>query len=416
MNLTRKAILTLGAFVAMAATASAADNDWTNRFSVSGQLDARMERDLNTAYAPAAGVFGTGDDLYTRVRARLLFGVQINDVLKANVRLATGKNQFTTWATLGQSSDAQGGTAGFSERKDFMLDYAYLSYTGFQGLEVQLGKNPIMFWTAGGNEMVWNLANSTEGINVVWKGDMGSLLPWAVLDYSTVLNKVNGSPTQGQGDGADINLLALQVGLTWKTDAQWATIALANYEYNNIRGNPTSITGQSALTVGANGGTSNNNGNTTAMGNSDTVGNGSGNFLYDYNMVDLGLEYGRNVGAVPVKVYGEYVQNTMVSTNNVGIIGGVTAGTLALSKMNEVGSWNAMATYRDVRADSTVGAYGEIAFLNGSTNVFGAEYAVNYQAWTNAALGLTYDNGRKDVTFNGGTSYEIYLLTMYSKF
>lgn len=408
MNLAQKAILTLGALVATAATASAADADWTNRFSVSGQLDVRMERDMNTFYtSPSGGATGTGDDLYTRVRARLLMGMQVNDVLKANVRLATGRNQYTTWATLGQASDAQGGTAGFSERKDFMLDYAYLSYTGFQGLEVQLGKNPIMFWTPGGNEMVWNLANSTEGLNAVWKGDMGSLLPWAVFNYSTVLNKVNGTPTQaGATDGADINLLALQLGLTWKTDGQWATLALGNYEYNNIQGAPGSVTGQTSPVTGI-------AGNGPSMGNSV---DGGGAFLNNYNMIDAGVEYGRNFGALPVKVYGEYVQNTMVSTNNVGTIGGVTVGSLALSKMAEVGSWNAMATYRDVRADATVGAYGDIAFLNGSTGVFGAEYAANYQAWSNAAVGVVYDNGRKNISSNGGYTYEIYMLTMYSKF
>jgi len=46
-----------------------------------------------------------------------------------------------------QASDAQGATAGFSERKDFMLDYAYLDYTGFSGVDIQVGKNPIIFWT-----------------------------------------------------------------------------------------------------------------------------------------------------------------------------------------------------------------------------------------------------------------------------
>jgi len=43
------------------------------------------------------------------------------------------------------------------------------------------------------NEMV-EPRNSTEGLQAKWTGDMGTLKPWAVFNYSTVLNKVTEHP------------------------------------------------------------------------------------------------------------------------------------------------------------------------------------------------------------------------------
>jgi hypothetical protein len=384
---------------------SATNTDWASRITLNGDLRFRLQRDINTNYP--SGTNNTAENDFTRIRARLGLTGRINDELLGVLRLSTGNNQYSSNATLGQ--DATSGT-GFFGRKTFMLDYAYFDYKvmHMENMDLLLGKSPNSFWTPGKTALVWNPDSTFEGFQYKWVVDMGGTMkPWVVANYAYILDRINqggkadtaASGNASPSDGYDVTVAGIQVGTTWQTEMNWLTGAVGYYSYNNIKGLASSTTGAAANTYSL----------TNAAFNNSL--DASGNYVNDYKLLNVGLEYGMNFSFAPATLFGDYVQNSDPGNDNKGYLLGIKLGMLKAP-----GTWYAMYDYRDSRKDATLATYADPVYLNGGTDVFGSQIQGGYQMWPNTAIVFDYDFGKKQVSNNGGFNYELYTADLLATF
>ena len=399
-----------------ASTSSFTLPSWTKRISISGDYRFRIEHDIfgNYSSSPAGAGNKLGTDDFGRIAVRLGAKAQITDSLVAVTRLSSGTRQFSPWTSLGTNNYAEQSASGalgtgFSQRRDFFLDLAYLNYTPDPSLVLQLGKEPIIFWTPGGSMLVWNLFYSTmEGGQFKWVGDFGSLHPWIAGGYSVALNRVDGTDyivSSPATDGPPITMLGGQIGLTWRGEHQWIAGDVGSYNYNNIRTTPGQTTGSGSAPSATAGIPT---GDSSSMNNSV---DSAGKFMYDYQMVQGGLEYGYKFSWGPAKVYADYVQNTMTSSDNIGTQVGIVVG-----KLVDKGDWYGTISYRDLRKDATVGAYSDVTFFAGGTDVLGEDIEVGYQYWDKGGFLGVVDFGKKYLNINGGLPFESYIFDVYASF
>lgn len=374
------------AVVAGSTSAQAQSADWKDRVSVGGDFKFRMQRFINGAAT------GTTDDWSNVIRGRLMITGKVNDSVSVVTRLATGavnslnSNRSNT-QTLGASSSP------FGAQKSFDLNLMYFDWKVMDGTNLMLGKSANGFWTAGGNDMVFAADNTWEGAQAKWMGDMGALKPYANFVYSQLLDRVNTSPAAVSATvGPDVNFTGLQVGTKYDMGMANVNVAVASYNLNNIKGLPTAAVGTSIF------------GNTAD----------GANFKYEYKLMDANLEVGFNVGALPMAVYTEYVQNSDPSDENKGGLAGFRVGGL-----KDPGSWIVNYNYRDVRRDSTFAAMTSPAFLAGAgtgTDIIANQVVLGYQFAQNMNVTAIWNVGRYNVASAGGTNFECWYFDLNGAF
>ena len=368
MALFNKIILTaLGAVVAVSSTAMAQDK-WTDKITLGGNLRVRAER--NTW--EAAGTSPENDNLRGRVRFQLTANMKFSDELMIGSRLSTGGNDTGT----ARASNFDFGS--FQSRRDFSVDLAYFQYTPMKNLVIHAGKNPFMWWKAGRNPMtVFSGMAGFEGVQAKYTHELGSFAPFFGLGYYTLLDQ-NSTATTGHLKASDVNLTGAQLGVPMKFGDLNATVSAAIFQYANLKGLAVTNLSGSA---------------TQAYGNSIT----GGAFTYDYKLTSYGAEIGYNLGFAPVSVWAEMTSNSDPSNFNKAMIGGATLGSLKAA-----GSWAATYSYRDVEKDSMFGYHNDVTNLGGGTNNMGSVIRADYRTSDAVTLGVEYtfgeNTGRKQTT------------------
>jgi len=389
------ALATVGATLAAASFANA------GTINFSGDARFRIQRDYyehlgNAAGATAAGTVTSpaADNLYSRTRFRLKAEAQVNDELSATARFTTGSNQYSTHYT-------DGAKGGFGTHWAPWLDLAFLNYKFSETLNLQLGKVPVSFWTAGKEVTgtIWNFDQSFEGLQTTWVGDFGSFKPYAVATYASLLDRLQlheATGVSGADIGSDISLLGIQVGTKWAADALAANLAIGTYVYSGIKGLPTAqATGLSSSLFSG------------ARGNSLT---GGTSFTNDYNTMAVDAEVTYTTGFAPISVFGSYIANSE-GDQKTGLHGGVKVGAL-----KDVGSWFASFVYKDFGRDAFFANYSEPTRSMGGAGLRAMESSVGYQAWQNANVTIAYDNSYHDLTGGGTGEFDVFLLDLNAKF
>lgn len=311
------------AFLGALPNAAIAQSSWTDSIAVSGDIRPRFE---------AIDEDGETGRERGRFRARLKLEADVNENVKAVIRLATGGgNPVST----NQSFDG-----GFS-RKDIGVDQAYVDWTPRDDMHVLVGKIKNPFVRAGGHALVWDSDLNPEGVAVTYEAGMffGTAATLFVEERSS---------------SDDSILLALQGGVEFDLGGDGTlTTGLSYYDYSDTEGNAPFYDGN-------------------ARGN--TV-DANGNLVFDYNQVEWFAEWSFTAGEQPMTVFADFVQNSDADSFDSGYAFGVKYG-----KASEPGTWEASWAWQDLEADAVIATFTDSDFGGGGTDASGhvlkAEYAI----------------------------------------
>lgn len=327
--------------------------DWVNNIKPFGDFRYRHESIDDT---------DTGADKRNRnrIRARLGFKAEINDEWNAIFRIATGSSDSPTSTnqTLGDS-----GSDSFSS-KDIWLDWAYADWhpASMPELNVYFGKMKNPFYNVGKNQLIWDGDVSPEGIaarKVIKLND----------STEAVFTGAGYWLAERSGD-ADASFWGLQGYLKHKFDNGNNLICgLTYYDLGNV--DDTTLSG-----VGLNGNSS----------------NGSGGYMYDFDIIEGFAEYGFKLNEMPLAVFGNYVENTAApSGRNSGYLIGAR-----LNKAKKPGSWQFTYNYRDLQSDAVFAGLTDSDFILGGTGGRGHKLGYKYQLAKNVQAALTYFIAERD--------------------
>jgi hypothetical protein len=337
---------------------------WASKLTLSGDLRYRYEYIDDDSAAETRN--------RNRIRARVGLDAKVSDEWNLGFRLATSAT--TKDGTSGDPvSTNQDLNESFS-KKPIWLDLAYFNYhpTWFKGFSVIAGKMPNPFYAVGKNQLIWDHDLTPEG---------GALVYSHPFSDATSLNlAAGGFWVNEEFPGADVSLWGLQGYLKHQINKPSYVLAGASwYDYGNIQGSE-SLANEWK-------GTNDFFGNTSAPGNV---------FASGYNLLELFAEFGTAVGKLPVAVFGNWVNNTVASTNQ--DTGWLIGGTL--NKAKDPGSWQFDYNYRELELDAVVGQFSDSDFVGGGTGGKGHWFSFAYQLTKNVAPAVTYYasryDGRKD--------------------
>ena len=324
------------ALLCFMSSAHADESSWTDRFAFNGDFRLRWEGIEEDFEA---------DRRRARFRARFGFSVQIDDSLDVIVQLASGgDNPVSTNQTLGD---------GFSS-KDISLDLAYLDWKINDNLHLNVGKIRNPQFRAGGAPLIWDSDLNPEGLALKF-------------DYGHVFATVAAYSVEERNSSDDSHLYTSQVGLKWPLAKSVTLTAGGGYfGYTNTRGNAAFFNGK-------------------AQGN--TV-DGSGNYLHDFENVELFVELATKVGGWPLTLFVQSVQNTAVSEQDTATAFGAKIGSA-----KRVGGMEYSWTYQDIEADAVVGTFNDSDFGGGGSDANGhlikAKYAFRSKVFFGCTLYVT---------------------------
>lgn len=328
---------------------------WLKKFKPLGDLRLRHESRFRKGSNPSVS------QRFDRSRQRLRFRIGgeffFNPHLKVGFRLATGDSSPTsTNQTLDNS---------FST-KSINLDKAYVDWLiprGNSSLRLTGGKFGVPFMKT---QQVWDNDVTVEGIAEKLVHKFGNTQVELILGQF-VVEEFGPSATDGATD--DIYLLAYQGIVSQKLgDGTKAKIAVALYDYNDLKGNITSFA---------------STGNTL---------DGAGNFVTNYDIFNVMAEIETDaVIGVPVKFFGGYVQNVSKDAGNLenkGWEAGVKIG----KKVKKFGDWQIKYYFRNTERDAVLSTLDDSNFMEGSTNSKGNMMGLHVGLYNGIKLALTYIN------------------------
>jgi BMFP domain-containing protein YqiC len=310
-----------------------------------------------------------------RIRARIGMEAKVSDSLKTYVGIATGdpEDPRSTNATLG----------GGNVRKNIALDYAYFDWAAFDNTTVSLGKMKYPFERLAGSQLFFDGDVNPEGGSIRYKADNGLF----ASGYGFWITE--------RSSGSDAHAFGTQLG--WKSSFG-LTLAAAYNDYS-VQDIPLGI----ALDGGA-----------PLGGNSYYICEGTqatACYLYDYHILGLDAEYGFKLGALPVKLWASYVNNTAVDDLNTGYNLGFMLG-----KASDVGSWEIGALYQDLEKDAQWGGVSDSDFAGGITQGKGLVVKGAYVPIKNTSLNLAYFDNTKNYDTASARDYQRLQLDFSMKF
>ncbi len=326
-------------FVALGPWKVSADpGDWAKNTEVKGDIRLRYQLDK---------VEGKADRSRGRIRARVGFESKVNDTVKIGIGLASG------------SADSRSTNQTFQDAfssKGIKLDFAYV--------EVALAESATLF---GGKfaskEVLWHPSDLLWDSDITVEGGGGVLtLGPAFLNLASFVLQENKA-------GADPALYAVQPGVKTKIGNLTLQGAVAYYAFSNLKG--AGFLPNSAST------------------NSDSVGDGTGTLIYEYDAIVPNIEVSMDdLGPLPhAAVFGEYVNNSDPSSENTGYLFGFKVGD---KKVKEAKQWQFKYLFRSLEKDAWPDFLSDSDFAGGGTGFEGHEVMLDIGVAKNVALGLDY--------------------------
>lgn len=331
--------------------------DWAKRVSLFGDVRLRHEGFYHQPAVHGTQVTARNRE---RVRARLGLKATFSDELSATIRLASGSadDPISTNETL---------TRDFTP-KNINLDWAYLTLTpgatfgmrpGFLTLTGGKFPNP-MFRTT---EVMFDDDLSPEGaaeMVQLLSEPMGPLQQVKIHAFQWTFNEVS--------NAQDGWLFGGQINPSFKFGTTEVEAGVGQFGYLNVN--------QIAQAVNPNGGSSFNR---TLKNTNLTETDPDGNFVYQsaYQQTDanLAITLPNAVGAMPVKLFGEYVHNwDAVNQDDTGWAAGAKLGQTKVQ-----GDWAVTAYYQRLEREATLSVFSGSDFGNGGTNGQGPVAQIEYQ-------------------------------------
>jgi hypothetical protein len=293
------------------------------------------------------------DNLDTRarnnIRVRIALEAVVNPRINAIFRLASGgTNPVSVNQTL---------TDGFST-KDIRLDLAYFEWSPNQvtGLTLTGGKSKNPYISIQKSELLWDPDMNPEGLAGKYAHTFGQ----AELFFNAGFFWLE---ERSQDD--DSYLTGIQTGVEYQFPESMLYIIAggAYYDYIKARGFKPFYNEDNAL------------------GNSL---DDDGNYLGDYNIINIFMELGTKVRGFPIALFADYANNTAIADDKTGWLAGITIG-----KANSPGTWSLRYHYKYLEKDAVIGAFTDSNFLNGGTDGKGHEVNFDLGLMKNTSLATT---------------------------
>ncbi len=286
-----------------------------------------------------------------RIRARFGIAADIGSDVKLSFFLASGSGDPVS---TNQSLDG-----GFSS-KQINLDIASFHWTPekVSGLSVTGGKSKVPFYKPGKAELIWDSDLRPEGISANFKHKSG-----AASFYITAA----GFWVNEESSAVDAGLRAVQARVkVASANGKTSVIGGAGYfDYSNLQGRATIYK--------------------AAKGFGNTL-DGSGNYMYDFNILEVFAEVATKTKTMAVKAFFDYANNTDPSDNNTAWLVGFTVG----KNSKKTGSWSARYNYRKIESDAVLGVFTNSDFGGGGTDGQGHEMGLKVQVGKKIQAAATY--------------------------
>ena len=329
--------------------AASADSQYIN---LKADLRFRTENIKEEQVAPLA----TSDRTRQRIRMRLTASGRANDTTEGFVRVSTGSNLNTDATTTNQD------LTDYYAKKNLVIDMAYVNWKPDDSFVAMAGKTPIPFYLAGGSDLIFDADLTPEGLSFKYNPKFESGMELFFNGSATWLQE-RFSAT-GATDNTDVGLVGGQIGTSYKGESWNATLALATYNFSNIKGATAPAAKGNTLTAGA--------------------------YAKDYKLTSIDLELGTKLAEVPLVVFGETVTNSEGGDYKNGVIYGVKFG-----KLKDKGNWALSIDDRELEKDSTVGILADSDSSGGGADIHSTRVSGGYQLADNANISATLFSGKK---------------------
>lgn len=311
---------------------AAAQETWTDRISLKGDLRLRYE--------------GIDNDIQerrerSRYRVRLGLSADVYEDVKLIFSLATGSNNPTSRnVTFGDSFTSD----------EFGLELAYVDWSINDDLTFYGGKMKNPLYRAGGAPLIYDGDLNPEGFSLKY-------------DNERFFASANMFLVDERAVGDDSQFYAAQAGMKFGLgDAGKLTAGVGYFGYTNTVGNePFFIPFPFGNTIDIN-----------------------GNYVYDYRNTEIFGTYDASVADMPLQVFAQYTVNNEVSIEDTAYAIGAKIGS-AKAK----GTWQFAYTYMDIEADSVIGAFNDSDFGGGGTDASGHSLKGKYMIRDRIGLGAS---------------------------
>lgn len=323
-------------------------------YSLKGDLRFRNELTKEEQAAPTP----EAEQFRQRLRVRFGGSAKVNEKTEVVLRLATGSTATTDTVSTNQT------LTDYYSRKGFYLDLAYFNHKCGDDTQIWGGKTPLVFATAGGSELVFDGDLAPEGMAFKYKHAMESTEVFANIGASWLAERFSAT---GATDNTDVGLVGGQIGLLQKYDNVGLMLAVANYNFSNIKG----ATAPSAK------------GNTLV----------GGLYANEYNLTVADIELSTTLSELPVALYYE------MSTNSEG--GNYkTAGNVGVNfgKLKDPGSWAVKLDTREVEKDAVVGVLSDGDAGGGGTDLRSTRLTGLYQLAENTNMAVSLFKGERFIS------------------
>lgn len=301
------------------------------------QTKVKVKGDVRYRFQHVESEDTTGGGLSTskniqRIRARLGAYAEINDFTEAAIGIRTGNGANSGNVTLGN---------GFSG-KDISLSLAYIAFNPEDGKygEATLGKMKQPWKNT--TDLIWDSDVNPEGLAYAYNGKLKNTGLLLSTGYFKVID--NKSDT-------DTDLAQFQGGISQPIgDHMKVTVGGSMYYYKDVSTNNIAPATDIAFRIGE-------------------------------GFAELGF---KDVGPIPFKLYGNYVNNTAEDDENQGYCFGIKFGDAKKSK------WEAKYDYRDLELYAAPAAFTDSDFADGGTGVKGHRIKAKYNFAKNLQGGIAY--------------------------
>lgn len=277
-----------------------------------------------------------------RIRARVGLDAAITDDVELGLVLATGgDNPVSANQTL---------EGGFT-RKSIGVDRAYVDWAVNDRLNLSAGKMRNPFFRPGGHHLIWDSDANPEGVALRYATDR-----WFANTGSFWVEE--------RGSDEESLLLGGQVGLRGMFGSGLRYTAGIGYlDYRNTQGQVPFYNGE-------------------GQGNSV---DGFGNYLFDFNIVELFGQLDLEVANRPLRLFADLVENTEADRYDQGFALGAAYG-----DMSGRGTWEVGYAYQDLEANAVIATFTDSDFAGGGTDGKGHVFEVGYGLAERWSLALTY--------------------------
>jgi outer membrane murein-binding lipoprotein Lpp len=350
--------------------ASTSAMDWARNIKWKGDLRYRNE---------SFDVEGTSSDR-VRDRLRVRFGLEakVSPTLLVGIGVATGEGRDarSTNSTLDSAS----------QNEEIGLDLAYVDWRPRPDMLVTLGKQK-QPWFKAGNSLFFDGDVNPEGASFQYGTKTG------------LFAKAWGYWLEEMASAADSNVIGGQVGYAF---GNGLTLAAGYWDYGAVQDQPALVFSGTPA------------GNSTYTANSACTPSPTGTvrcYTYDYDIAAADLQWAGRIGAMPITLFGGYLENMDPDDLNTGYNLGFLLG-----KAADQHTWEFGALYMDVEQDAQMAAFLDSDFADGKTQGRGYVLQGSWAPVKNMTMKATYFLNDRDYDTTAEVEYKRLQLDLNYKF